>query len=101
MIDIEQSDTFKSWLANLKDRQAKARILMRLDRIALGNFGDIKPVREGIKEIRIDYGQGYRIYFIRQGQITIVLLAGGDKSTQNADIETAIALAKHWSNKND
>lgn len=101
MIEIVQSDTFKTWLINLKDRQAKARVLMRLDRIALGDFGDIKPVRAGIQEIRIDYAQGYRLYFIRQGQTTIVLLAGGDKSTQNADIERAIALAKHWSNKHD
>lgn len=93
-----QSDSFKYWLKHLKDRQAKARVLMRIDRIALGNLGDIKPVRSGIQEIRINYGQGYRLYFIRQGQAVIVLLAGGDKSSQNTDIEKAIELAKHWRN---
>lgn len=96
MIDIIQSETFKDWLSTLRDRQAKARIQMRIDRFALGNPGDVKPVREGVHELRIDYGQGYRIYFIHHDLTTVVLLAGGDKNTQDADIERAINLAKHW-----
>jgi putative addiction module killer protein len=97
MIEIIQSETFKHWLSNLKDRQAKARIHMRLDRLALGNPGDVKPVREGVHELKIDCGPGYRVYFMYRGPIMVVLLAGGDKHTQNSDIERAINLAKHWS----
>jgi putative addiction module killer protein len=97
MIEIIQSDTFKSWLSGLKDQRARARIQMRIDRLALGNRGDVKPVREGISEMRIDYGPGYRVYFMQRGSMVIVLLVGGDKRTQTADIERAIALAKDWS----
>jgi putative addiction module killer protein len=101
MIDIIQSETFKNWLSTLKDRQAKARIQARIDRVALGNFGDVKPLREGVHEPRIDYGTGYRLYFMKQGRVTVILLAGGDKSSQNTDIERAITLAKNWSLQND
>jgi putative addiction module killer protein len=97
MIDVIQSDTFKNWLSGLKDQRARARIQMRLDRLSLGNPGDVKPVREGISEMRIDYGTGYRVYFIRRGPVVVVLLSGGDKHTQDADIERAIAIAKEWS----
>jgi len=97
MIEIIQSETFKNWLSGLKDLQAKARIEARIRRVSLGNRGDAKPVREGISELRIDYGPGYRVYFIQRGPAMIVLLAGGDKRTQNVDIERAIMLAKDWS----
>ena len=96
VIEIVQSDTFSEWLARLKDRQARARIQMRLDRMALGNPGDVKPVREGISEMRVDCGPGYRVYFIQRGQQRIVLLAGGDKRSQEADIERAIRIAMDW-----
>lgn len=96
MIEIIQSETFKRWLSGLKDRQAMARIVARLDRVAGGNLGDVKLAREGVSELRIDYGPGYRLYFIRRGQQVIVLLAGGDKRTQDADIARAIEIAKDW-----
>ena len=96
VIEIVQSDTFSQWLGRLKDRQARARIQMRLDRMALGNPGDVKAVREGISEIRVDCGPGYRVYFIQRGQQRIVLLAGGDKRSQEADIERAIRIARDW-----
>jgi len=96
VIEIVQSDTFSQWLGRLKDRQARARIQMRLDRMALGNPGDVKPVREGISEMRVDCGPGYRVYFIQRGQQRIVLLAGGDKRSQEADIERAIRIAMDW-----
>jgi len=96
MFEIIQSETFKCWRAGLKDRQAVLRINARLERVADGNFGDAKPAREGVSELRIDYGPGYRVYFMRHGPLVIVLLAGGDKRTQDADIERAIAIAKDW-----
>ena len=96
VIEIVQSDTFSEWLGRLKDRQARARIQMRLDRMALGNPGDVKPVREGISEMRVDCGPGYRVYFIQRGQQRVVLLAGGDKRSQEADIERAIRIAMDW-----
>ncbi|MDA8165785.1 MAG: type II toxin-antitoxin system RelE/ParE family toxin [Desulfobacteraceae bacterium] len=96
MFEIIKSETFERWLLGLKDRMARARVQARIDRLAAGNPGDAKPVREGIRELRIDYGPGYRVYFIKRGPLVIVLLAGGDKRTQDADIDRAIALAKEW-----
>jgi putative addiction module killer protein len=96
MLEILQSETFNRWRLALKDRQALARINARIRRLAEGNPGDVKPVREGISELRIDYGPGYRVYFMRRGPLVIVLLAGGDKRTQDRDIERAIAIAKDW-----
>jgi len=96
MFEIIQSETFQGWLSVLKDRQAVARIHARLDRAAGGNLGDVKHAREGVSEMRIDHGPGYRLYFIRRGPLVIVLLAGGDKRTQDADIELAIKIAKDW-----
>lgn len=96
MFEIIQSETFSRWKAGLKDRQALHRINARIGRLAGGNPGDVKPVREGVSELRIDCGPGYRVYFMRHGAIVIVLLAGGDKRTQDADIERAIAIAKYW-----
>ena len=97
MFDIVQSATFSHWLAKLKDRAAIMRINARIRRVAeTGNFGDSKPLRDGVSEIRIDHGPGYRLYYLRHGPIVVVLLAGGDKSTQDADIERAIEIAKEW-----
>ena len=96
MLELIQSQTFQRWLNGLKDRQARARVQARLDRLALGNPGDAKPLREGVSELRIDYGPGYRVYFMRRGPVIVVLLAGGDKRTQDADIERAIGIAKEW-----
>jgi putative addiction module killer protein len=79
----------------LRDIQARSRVLVRIERLATGNPGDVKPVGEGVSELRIDYGPSYRVYFVKQGQTVIVLLAGGDKSTQATDIKTAIRLARN------
>ncbi len=91
-----QSATFKRWRDGIKDRQALARINARIRRLAGGNPGDVKPVRAGVSELRIDYGPGYRVYFMRRGPLVIMLLAGGDKRTQDADIERAIAISEEW-----
>lgn len=96
MIEMLRSDIFDRWLSGLRDRRAVARIAARLDRLAAGNPGDAQPVGEGISELRINYGPGYRIYFIQKGQVLIVLLCGGDKSTQDRDIRQAKALANEW-----
>lgn len=97
MIEVIQSETFARWLSKLKDRAAVMRISARIRRLTeTGNFGDAKPLREGVSEMRIDYGPGYRLYFIQSGPVLVVLLAGGDKSTQDADIKRAIEIAKEW-----
>ena len=97
MIEVIQSETFTRWLGKLKDRAAIMRINAQIRRlIETGNFGDARPVRDGVSEMRIDYGPGYRIYFIQSGPVLIVLLAGGDKSTQDADIKRAIEIAEEW-----
>jgi putative addiction module killer protein len=97
MIEVIQSETFARWLGKLKDRAAVMRINARIRRLTeTGNFGDAKPVREGISEMRIDHGPGYRLYFIQSGPVLVILLAGGDKSTQDADIKRAIDISKEW-----
>ena len=82
------------WFAGLRDREARARITVRIRRLSLGNPGDVTPVGGGVSEMRIDYGPGYRVYFVRRGDTLIVLLAGGDKGTQARDISTALKLAR-------
>ncbi len=96
MVEVIQTDAFKNWLEGLKDRRAAVRVMVRIDRLAAGNPGDVKPVGEGVSELRITYGPGYRVYFIQQGDVLIVLLTGGDKSTQDRDISKAKALANEW-----
>ena len=96
ILEVIKSDSFLRWLERLKDRAAVARIAVRMDRAAEGNLGDVRHLREGLWEMRISYGQGYRLYFIRRGSTMIVLLAGGDKRTQQRDIEDALQLAKVW-----
>lgn len=94
MIEVRQTDVFAAWFANLRDREARARITVRIRRLSLGNPGDVKPVGSGVSEMRIDYGPGYRIYFIRRGDTVVVLLCGGDKRTQDRDIARARELAR-------
>lgn len=93
MTEVLQSDTFSKWLSALKDRRAAARIVERLRRLALGNVGDVKPVGQGLSELRIDYGSGYRVYFVQRGNALIVVLCGGDKGSQARDITRARTLA--------
>lgn len=96
MIEILQSETFQRWQTKLRDRHAVARINARIRRLSNGNYGDAKTIGYGVSELRIDYGPGYRVYFTHQGKFVVLLLAGGDKSTQQADIERAIAIAEEW-----
>jgi putative addiction module killer protein len=94
MLEIRQTEVYSDWFNSLRDRQARARIDVRIRRLSLGNPGDVKPVGEGVSELRIDYGPGYRVYFVQHGQTLVILLAGGDKSTQDKDIKTARELAR-------
>lgn len=96
MTELIRSNVFDEWFSALRDRRASARIAARLDRLAMGNPGDAEPVGQGISELRIDYGPGYRVYFMKRGQYVVVLLCGGDKSTQERDIKRAKALAEDW-----
>ena len=94
MFEIIETENYSEWFGGLRDDRAQNRIALRLRRISLGNLGDFKHVGDGVNELRIDYGPGYRVYFIRQGAKLIMLLAGGDKSTQDRDIARARALAR-------
>lgn len=94
MFEVRQSPVFSTWLAKLRDRNAAARVVARLRRFELGNLGDVKPVGEGVSEARIDYGPGYRLYFVKRGTVLIVMLCGGDKRSQGADIKQAKKLAR-------
>jgi putative addiction module killer protein len=94
MIEVRQTAKFASWLVDLRDTTARARILVRIRRLELGNPGDVKPVGDGVSELRIPYGPGYRVYFTRQGQEIVILLCGGDKSFQGRDIIAARQMAK-------
>lgn len=95
MIEIRRTDVYAKWIDNLRDIKARARILVRIERLAAGNPGDVKAVGEGVSELRITYGPGYRVYFKQQGQELVILLAGGDKSTQSKDISVAQELARN------
>ena len=95
MIEIRKTETFAKWLDGLDDIRARARILVRIERLAAGNPGDVKPVGEGVSELRIDYGPGYRVYYTMQGRSVVILLAGGDKRTQSRNIKTALRLARN------
>lgn len=100
MIDVKQTEAFRKWRLRLKDDRARVLIASRLDRLAFGHAGDVEPVGQGISELRIHYGPGYRIYFQKRGDTIIVLLCGGDKSTQSKDIKAAKRLAELWSETN-
>ena len=94
MIQIRETDVYARWFTQLKDREVRSRILVRIRRLSLGNPGDAKSVGGGVSELRIDYGPGYRVYFVRRSDTVVVLLGGGDKSTQAADIRAALSLAR-------
>jgi putative addiction module killer protein len=98
MIEVRRTDVFSRWIDQLPDDQAIARILTRIYRLSLGNFGDVKSVGEGVSELRIDYGPGYRVYLARIGLQIVLLLAGGTKKTQQKDIDRAKAMAKEIDN---
>ena len=97
MIEIRKTRVFAKWIDGLRDMRARARILVRIERLAGGNPGDVKPVGGGVAELRIDHGPGYRVYYVQRGQELIILLAGGDKRTQSRNIQTAIRLAQDLS----
>ncbi len=95
MIEIQKTESYAKWIDGLRDIRARARILVRVERLATGNPGDVRPIGEGVSELRIDYGPDYRVYFTKQGQEVVILLAGGDKRTQARDIKTALRLAQN------
>ena len=95
MIEIRKTANFAKWIDGLRDIRARARVLARIERLAAGNAGDVKSVGEGVSEMRIDYGPGYRVYFRKRGRSLVILLAGGDKSSQRRDISTALRLARN------
>ena len=97
MIEIRKTKVFAKWIDGLRDVRARARILVRIERLAGGNPGDVKPVGGGVSELRIDHGPGYRVYYVQRGQELIILLAGGDKRMQSRNIQTAIRLAQDLS----
>jgi len=94
MIEVRQTEIYSKWFDALRDRQARARIDIRIRRLSIGNFGDVKPVGEGVSELRIDYGPGYRVYFAKRARELVILLAGGDKRSREADIKNAIQLLR-------
>ncbi len=94
MIEVRRTEVFENWVTGLRDGAALARVNVRLGRLELGNPGDVKPVGEGVSELRIDYGPGYRVYFVQRGNVTVILLCGGDKRSQDSDIAKAKKLAK-------
>lgn len=94
MIEVRQTSSFTKWIDGLRDNNARARIVTRIRRMEIGNLGDVRPVGEGVSEARIPYGPGYRLYFIQQGSQIVILLCGGDKSTQGKDIAAAKEMAK-------
>lgn len=96
MAEIIESTTFDRWFRKLRDPKAKARIQMRIRRLGLGNPGDVQPIGSGLSEMRIDYGPGYRVYYMKSGPVLVVLLCGGDKRTQQTDINKAKQLAAEW-----
>jgi putative addiction module killer protein len=95
VLEIRKTETFAKWMDSLSDLKARARVQVRIERLALGNPGDVRPVGEGVSELRIDYGAGYRVYFTLRERAVVILLAGGDKRTQTADIKVALRLAKN------
>ncbi len=94
VVEVRQTEVYARWFRRLRDRQARVRIDNRIRRLSLGNPGDVRPVGEGVSEIRIDYGPGYRVYFAQLGRTLVVLLAGGDKDSQSRDIQRALELAR-------
>ncbi|MBI2718163.1 MAG: type II toxin-antitoxin system RelE/ParE family toxin [Rhizobiales bacterium] len=98
MLEIRQTELFSAWLAKLRDQEAKAKIVSRIRRLALGNAGDVAPVGGGVSELRIHHGPGYRVYFMQRGTKLVILLCGGDRSSQSRDVGRAQTLAASWRN---
>ena len=96
MVEIIESATFRNWIIHLRDRQARARINVRIRRLSLGNPGQCRVLDGGVCELKVDHGPGYRVYFTQRGPVVVVLLCGGDKSTQATDIEQAKRIAREW-----
>ena len=94
MIEVQETDVFTAWLEALKDDKARVRIVARIKRMAEGNFGDVEPVGDGVSEMRIHHGPGYRVYFVQRGRVLVILLCGGDKGTQKRDIAKAKQIAE-------
>jgi putative addiction module killer protein len=94
LIEIRETEVYKKWFGSIKDRKTRSIIDIRIRRISLGHFGDVVPVGKGISELRIDYGPGFRVYFLKRRNVLVILLCGGDKSTQKKDIQKAIELAR-------
>ncbi len=94
VIEVRQTEVYEKWFGSLRDRQTRSRSDVRIRRLSLGNSGDVRPVGEGVSELRIDYGPGYRVYFVAHGQTLVVLLAGGGKDTQDRDIRVELELAR-------
>lgn len=94
MLEVRQTAAYEKWISELHDRRAVNRIDIRIRRLSLGNSGDVKPIGEGISEMRIDYGPGYRVYFVKHDKVIVILLCGGDKTTQHRDIAIAKSLAR-------
>jgi putative addiction module killer protein len=94
MTEVRQTEIFKNWFKRLKDRKAKARVQARIDRLEIGNLGDVASVGEGVRELRIHYGPGYRVYFVQRGHVVVILLSGGDKNSQDSDIKKAKEIAR-------
>lgn len=101
MVEIIKSDTFDRWLRKLHDPRAKARVEMRIRRLSLGNAGDVQPIGDGLSEMRIDYGPGYRVYFMHKNKVVVLLLCGGDKRTQTKDIVKAKRIAAEWKDQSN
>lgn len=101
MVRVLRTSQFERWITKLKDERGKLRILRRIDRLANGNPGDVAPIGRGVSELRLDVGPGYRIYFLQEGEVLILLLCGGDKSTQTKDIARAHELASEWRSDQD
>lgn len=101
MVEVLKSATFDRWLRRLKDRRAAARVQVRIDRLAAGNPGDVKPVGNGVSELRLDYGPGYRVYYLQDGDRLILLLCGGDKASQDNDVLAAKRIAREWKEAKD
>lgn len=95
MLEIRKTDTYALWIDNLRDLQARACVQVRVERLAAGNPGDVRAIGEGVSELRIDYGPGYRVYFTKRGREVVILLAGGNKTTQSADIKVALRLSRN------
>lgn len=93
MLTVHETEMFSAWMSKLRDAQGKAKIAARIDRLAQGNPGDVAPVGQGVSELRIHFGPGYRVYFARRGEEIVILLCGGDKSTQTRDIRLALKIA--------